>query len=160
VVTMATIALIMYVLPFYAPRYQDISSFSERMELVLPWTLLPVTTLFLAIFNMVLFRIHSPADIDAGLAEPSELARVYQSIIQNTLEQTALAIPIYTVAGVILPASRLIVILFVAILFFIGRIAFFLGYSHSAPGRSIGFTLTVIPTLLLFLEILLRQLLL
>jgi uncharacterized MAPEG superfamily protein len=127
------------------------------MELVLPCTLLPVATLFLAIINMALFRVHSPADIDAALAEPSKLARVYQSMIQNTLEQTALAIPIYTVAGTILPSSRLVVVPYVAILFFIGRIAFFLGYSRSAPGRSIGFTLTVIPTLLLFLEVLVHQ---
>jgi uncharacterized MAPEG superfamily protein len=156
-VTIAVISLVMYVLPSYAPRYHTLSSFPERMELVLPCTLLPVATLFLAIINMALFRVHSPADIDAALAEPSKLARVYQSMIQNTLEQTALAIPIYTVAGTILPSSRLVVVPYVAILFFIGRIAFFLGYSRSAPGRSIGFTLTVIPTLLLFLEVLVHQ---
>ncbi len=161
--TISFILLIFYViprslpLPFSDDLNQSTSlstlSLKERIEYFIPWILLPIFMLLVAILRMIVLRLHSPSDIDAALTEPTKIAIMYQSIIQNTLEQTVIAIPIYIVAIVLFPISRLMSIPAASLLFFLGRIAFMIGYPYGAPGRSIGFALTLIPSILLFVEI-------
>ena len=160
------ILFLLYLFPFLLQnnsfflfhRFQDLLqsnslSFEDRIKFSFPWILLPPLCLLGAILNMVFFRLHSPSDIDAGLLEPTKIARINQSIIQNTLEQTVLAIPIYILSTFFLPNNHLIRIPIASCLFFIGRISYMIGYSSGAPGRVVGFALTIIPTILLLFEL-------
>jgi hypothetical protein len=67
-------------------------------------------------------------------------------VLQNTLEQTVLAVAAYTVWAVVMPHSWLWSIAIAALFFVAGRIFFAYGYTRGAPGRAMGFGLTAYPT--------------
>jgi uncharacterized membrane protein YecN with MAPEG domain len=92
-------------------------------------------------------RFFIAQDIDAAAGgPPSDGARVAQAIIQNTLEQTVLALAVYALLAVALPKSSLGVIWAMSAAFVIGRVAFAVGYRHGAAGRALGFGMTFYPT--------------
>lgn len=71
------------------------------------------------------------------------------SLIQNTVEQTVLAIPAYLGGALLLPEPWLGTVGAAAVLFVIGRLAFARGLNEGAAGRAFGFALTFLPTLAL-----------
>jgi len=87
-------------------------------------------------------RFFTPEDIDAGAAlAGTDRARMLQSLLQNTLEQTVIAIMVYMAWAVTMPAEWLSVVPMAAILFAVGRVLFFSGYEKGAPSRALGFAL-------------------
>ena len=102
-------------------------------------------------------RFFNPADIDGGALSihGSAKANILQSILQNTLEQSVLAIVVYLFWATVMPARFLSVISSAAVLFLLGRIFFALGYAKGAPARSTGFALTFFPTMLMLITSLL-----
>jgi len=64
-----------------------------------------------------------------------------QSLLQNTLEQTVIAIMVYMAWAVTMPAEWSSVVPMAAILFAVGRVLFFSGYEKGAPSRALGFAL-------------------
>ncbi|WP_420225353.1 MAPEG family protein [Pigmentiphaga litoralis] len=134
----------------------------------LHWALLPVWCLAIAIGVMARHRFLHAEDIDGsglagsglpgggmtasrGMTGGSWTARIYQAILQNTLEQVVLAIPTYLIWAVTLPREWQAAVPAAAILFVVGRILFWRGYSGGAPSRALGFALTFYPTLVLAL---------
>ena len=92
-------------------------------------------------------RFFSPADIDgAALSEASARAKLLQALIQNTLEQAALAVLAYAAWLLMTPTSGARTVALCAVLFSVGRLLFFAGYVRGAAARSLGFALTFYPT--------------
>ncbi|WP_159080040.1 MAPEG family protein [Methyloceanibacter sp. wino2] len=111
--------------------------------------------LLVSVARLAKHRFFTPKDIDAaaGSSETST-ARVLQSLLQNTLEQSVLAIAIYGAWFALAPPeARLLPLLCVA-LFGLGRLLFYLGYGRGAVARSLGFALTFYPTVGLFILLL------
>jgi hypothetical protein len=111
------------------------------------WFSLLSLPLMICIAALARHRFFTPEDIDgSGLTQGTERARVLQSILQNTLEQTALAFVGYLGFASVASAARLGVIPAAVLLFLIGRAAFAYGYASGAAGRAFGFALTFYPT--------------
>jgi len=95
-------------------------------------------------------RFFTPADIDGGgLSQGSETAKVLQATLQNTLEQTVLAVLVHLAWATLMPVSWMAAIPAAAILFLSGRVLFIRGYRGGAPSRAVGFALTFYPSVLM-----------
>lgn len=126
-----------------APR----TDIADRLALALRLDLAVLLCLVAAIGRVANQRFRSAEDI-GGAGSPGESPMVHRSraILQNTLEQVVLAIPVHLALALLLPADRMAVIAALVLLFVIGRIAFTVGYPHGGPGRAFGFGLTFYPS--------------
>ncbi len=121
-----------------------------RLAFAMKWDLLVLLSLFLSIGSLARLRFRSPEDIDgSGLSEGSPRARIHQAIIQNTLEQSVLALGIHIACAILLPIGWLAAVPVAAVSFALGRLLFWRGYDRGAPGRALGFGLTFYPSILL-----------
>lgn len=120
------------------------------------WSLLPpVLMLLVSVARVANHRFHTPADVHgSGLTRGTDRVRLLQALLQNTLEQCCLALPVYVAAAVVAPAAFLPLVPAAAGMFAIGRLFFFAGYAGGAPSRAFGFALTFYPTGLLILLLL------
>jgi hypothetical protein len=117
-----------------------------RLAWAVPWLLLPVLTLLVSIARVANHRFSTPEDIDgSGLTHATPQIQVLRAVLQNTLEQTVLAIAAYVTWATVMPLHWLRVIPMAALLFVAGRLLFARGYSRGAPGRAMGFGLTMYP---------------
>jgi len=95
-------------------------------------------------------RFFTPEDIDGGgLTEGTATANVLQAALQNTLEQTVLAVLTHLAWAVFTPVTWMAAIPAAVVLFLCGRVLFLRGYRGGAPHRAVGFTLTFYPTVLM-----------
>lgn len=95
-------------------------------------------------------RFSTPEDIDgSGLMAGTPRAQVLQANLQNTLEQSVLAVLAHLAWAVTMPIGWMWVIPAGAALFVLGRVLFLRGYPRGAPARALGFTLTFVPTVLM-----------
>lgn len=125
----------------------DDNSAASAIVHALRWDLLLVLWLAANIAMLARHRFFTPADIDGGgLSDGTPIAKVLQSVLQNTLEQTFLAVSVHLMWAATMPARWLAAIPVAAMLFFIGRALFWRGYAHGAPARALGFALTFYPT--------------
>jgi len=123
---------------------------AARMAWALPWAILPLLTLMVSIMRVANHRFATPEDIDgSGLTVGTQQIQILRAILQNTLEQSVLAVGGYLIGSVALPHGWLGVIPVAALLFAAGRILFALGYERGAGGRALGFGLTAYPTFVL-----------
>jgi len=118
-----------------------------RLAWALQWALLPVFTLMVSIARVGNYRFYSPEDIaGSGLTSGTAQVKVLRAVLQNTLEQTVLAVAAYMIWAVVMPHYWLGSIAIAALLFVAGRILFTRGYTRGAAGRAMGFGLTAYPT--------------
>ena len=123
---------------------------ADRVAATLRWDAAILVCLVAAIGNLARHRFFTPADIDgSGLTAGTDRARVYQAILQNTLEQTVIAVLAHLVWTVSAPPGWAAAVPVAAVLFVIGRISFAVSYGGGAAARAIGFALTFYPTLFL-----------
>ena len=95
-------------------------------------------------------RFFTPEDIDGGgLTRGSETANVLQSTLQNTLEQSVLAVLTHLAWSILMPVSWIAAIPAAVLLFLCGRVLFVRGYRGGAPSRAVGFALTYYPSVLM-----------
>lgn len=135
--------------PFHYGRLEGSDS---RMNILGLSIILPTITLIVSIGRLAGFRFFSPQDIDgSGLTKGSQQAVIFQSLLQNTLEQLTITVGTYTIWCFTMPATWLSAIPLCSLAFAIGRISFFRGYHKGAPSRAFGFALTFYPTVLLML---------
>lgn len=114
--------------------------------------LIAAVWLMVSIGTLARHRFVTPQDIDgSGLTSGSPAARVYQAILQNTLEQTVLASVAYSAFAAVAPVSFLGALPVAVLLFWIGRFTFWRGYANGAAHRAFGFALTFYSTVLLML---------
>jgi hypothetical protein len=132
---------------FQWPGFPSPTPLGPRLELAALAGLAPAAVLFVCIARLAKHRFSTPADIQgSALTEGTERARLLQSLLQNSLEQAVLAIPVYLAAALIFPTQLLPMIAAAAALFLIGRVLFFRGYASGAPSRAAGFGLTFYPS--------------
>jgi len=97
-------------------------------------------------------RFFTPEDIDGGgLSRGSETASVLQSTLQNTLEQSVLAVLAHLAWSILMPVSWISAIPAAVFLFLFGRVLFVRGYRGGAPSRAMGFALTFYPSVLMLI---------
>lgn len=154
VLTVAVVAAPVALLP--AP------GFSAALAYALKWDLLILLCLAGNIGIMAQLRFFSPEDIDGGgLSSGTPRAKMRQAMLQNTLEQSVLAISTHVVWAATMPQHWQAAIAAATVLFVMGRILFWLKYSKGAAARSLGFALTFYPTaimlLLVVIQLLTRQ---
>ena len=129
----------------------------ERTGLWLAASVFASLWLLIGVALLARHRFFTPADIDGGgLTDGTPAAKLLQSLIQNTLEQTLLAMPAYGAWLWLAPEGRRGLVMVCAGLFGLGRLLFFLFYCYGAPARALGFTLTFYPTAGLYLFLLPR----
>ena len=138
---------------WFGPKFLALPESQETaLVATLRWDMLVLICLIAAIGNLARHRFFTPADIDgSGLTAGSEKARIYQSILQNTVEQAVIAVLAHLLWSAAMPPSLFGAVPMAAILFVIGRIAFAAGYASGASARAFGFALTFYPTALLTL---------
>ncbi|MEC4725867.1 MAPEG family protein [Shewanella sp. D64] len=154
-----SIIVIIASIAFDPLNYSDMSQLSERLTVLGVSLILPTSFLIASIGRLAKFRFFSPEDIDgSGLTSGTSEAVVLQSLLQNTLEQIVITYGVYTAWSLLMPTSWLSVVPLCSVLFAIGRIFFFKGYSHGAPARAFGFALTFYSTVLMFLVLVVYQL--
>lgn len=122
--------------------------FSDRLKAVLRVDLFVVIWLAATIGNVARHRFFSSQDI-AGSSSGSGSADVRQAsaILQNTFEQTVLAIFTHMVIVATFDHS-VALITAMTCLFGAGRLLFWAGYRYGAKGRAFGFALTFYPNVL------------
>ncbi len=95
-------------------------------------------------------RFFTPEDIDGGgLIPGTETANILQATLQNTLEQTVLAVLVHLAWAALMPVSWMSAIPAAVVLFLCGRVLFVRGYRGGAPSRAVGFALTYYPSVLM-----------
>lgn len=120
----------------------------------LRWDLLLAACLAATIALLARHRFFTPADMDGGgLSEGTPTARLLQSILQNTLEQSVLGLSVHMIWAAVMPWHWQAVVPAAAILFLGGRLLFWRGYAHGAPARALGFALTFYPTVIMLVLI-------
>jgi hypothetical protein len=141
----------------YVFQWPDVSSQTTimmRLKLAAWASLAPASTLFLCIARMAKHRFFTPQDIQgSALTEGTERAKLLQSLLQNTLEQTVLTVPVYFAAALLFPPTLLPLVAAAGALFGVGRILFFSGYAGGAPSRATGFGLTFYPSVALLISV-------
>jgi hypothetical protein len=137
----------------YGPRIWTVGSDLASRATLASWAVVfPASALFACIARLANHRFFTPEDIDgSALTEGTEKAKLLQALLQNTLEQCCLAVPIYFAAAVAAPAALLPTVPAAAVMFLVGRLFFFAGYARGAPARAFGFGLTFYPTVFLLL---------
>jgi hypothetical protein len=77
-----------------------------RIAWAVQWSLLPILTLMIAVARVGNHRFSTPEDIDgSGLTNGTQQIRVLRSVLQNTLEQTVLAVVAYVIWAVVIRES-------------------------------------------------------
>lgn len=127
-------------------------STAGRLDLLAKCTLAISVWLLASIGVLARHRFFTPEDIDGGgLTSGSAKARILQAVLQNTLEQTVLAVSVYGCFAVLAPVQYLGALPAAAAMFWIGRTLFWHGYAEGAGGRALGFALTFYSTVLLLI---------
>ena len=128
------------------------SDLGSRVTIAAWAILLPAFTLFVCIARLAKHRFFTPQDIHgSGLTGGTDKAKLLQALLQNTLEQSGLALPVYLATAIVAPAPLLPLVPAAAAMFLAGRLFFFAGYANGAPARAYGFGLTFYPTVLMLL---------
>jgi len=118
----------------------------ERLVAVAQADLFVLCWLAATIGNVARLRFFSPDDIaGSGSANATAKVRHANAILQNTLEQVALAIPVHVALAMLVASSTALIVVLVT-LFAIGRLLFWIGYANGARARAFGFALTFYPT--------------
>jgi cytochrome bd-type quinol oxidase subunit 2 len=154
----ATLAMMAVFGLAYLLQWPNVSAHADaasRMELAALAGVAPAVMLFICIARLAKHRFNTPQDIQGGaLTAGSERAKLLQSLLQNTLEQAVLALPIYFAASILFPSVLLPWVMAAALLFVVGRLLFFRGYADGAVSRAVGFGLTFYPTVVLLIAVL------
>jgi hypothetical protein len=136
----------------FAPfPWRGYANVGERIALALRVDIIVFAWLIAAVANVGNRRFFSRDDIQgAGFYPPSERIAIPVAILQNTLEQTVLAMGAHLSLATVLIGQELVLLPLLALLFCVGRAAFWVGYRGGAGQRAFGFALTFYPTLVAY----------
>ena len=144
--SLAVLALAIILNPLGFPEHVALQA---RASLAASVSLVPIVFVFASIARLAKHRFFTPEDIDGGGLSPGTArAKVLQALLQNTLEQTVLAVGLYAAWAVLAPGTWLSALPLLAGCFALGRALFFSGYEGGAPRRALGFALTFYPTVM------------
>jgi hypothetical protein len=144
VVTLLALTIAIVAHPSTPAPAQD---FATALAHAVSWDVLIAACLMVNIGLLARHRFFTPDDIDGGgLTKGTAQAQVLQSTLQNTLEQTVLAVSVHAIWAAVMPETWQAAVPAAAILFGLGRVLFWRGYSRGAPARALGFALTFYPS--------------
>ncbi len=125
------------------------ASDSDRLALVFRCELAIGFVLWAMIARVGAMRYFSPHDIGGvGNGPEGREIAVARAALQNTIEQSVLAIIAHSALALALPANRMAVIAALTGLFVVGRTTYWFGYPRGAAARAFGFALTFYPTIM------------
>lgn len=125
----------------------DLPASGDRIAFALRWDIPILLWLAGCVRHVSRGRFRSAADIDgSAFSEPSPAIAVPRAVLQNSLEQTVLALGAHLALAVTLRGRELVLIPILVGLYVAGRVWFAFGYPGRAPGRSGGIVLTAGPT--------------
>ena len=88
-------------------------------------------------------RFRSPADLrGSAYAQPSPAIAVQAAVLQNSLEQTVLAVGAHLGLAAVLRGDELVLIPALVLLYLAGRVSFAAAYTRGAAARAFGMALT------------------
>lgn len=129
----------------YGP-HPDASTRAERLLVAAKTDLIVVLWLAIAISDVARRRFNSPLDIKGSSEGPgSAPIRNANAFLQNTLEQTAVAVPAHLALAIFYGGSVAIVPVF-GTFFCLGRLLFWIGYPYGPVARAFGFAITFYPS--------------
>ncbi|MFW6076685.1 MAG: MAPEG family protein [Hyphomicrobiales bacterium] len=142
----AAAALGILVLPRLVEFPTDLA---DRLAFALQASVLVLFWVAVGVLMVSTARMSSPRDIGGSAAgPPSERLAVRIAFLQNTLEQAVLAAGLYVALATLLSGDWLSLIVVGVVFFGAGRVLFLRGYAKGVDGRSLGMSLTMMPTLL------------
>jgi uncharacterized membrane protein YecN with MAPEG domain len=116
---------------------------ADRLAFALKWDLLILIWLAGSVRAVSQKRFWSPADRHgSAYSEASPALAVRRANLQNTLEQTVLAVGAHLILATVLKDNELVLIPLMVLLFLIGRAAFAIGYAASPIARAFGMAMT------------------
>ncbi len=119
---------------------------ADRLAFALKWDLLIFVWLAGSVGAVSRKRFWSPADRHgSAYSEPSPAIAVRRANLQNTLEQSVLAVGAHLILATVLRDEELVLIPLLVVLFVVGRAAFAIGYARSPIARAFGMALTGAP---------------
>lgn len=131
---------------------RQFTDMGDRLLLLSQTLAVPAFFMTICIGRLASHRFFTPEDIDGDPHHPdTPLAIELQRVLQNTLEQSVLALLVYTIWAVSAPERWLLTLPLAAVLFAVGRMLFMAWHSKGAVGRALGFVLTFYPSLVLLL---------
>lgn len=142
----ALVVLMAWVGPLHPHVVLPLDSAGERIAFALKWLLVPGFTLLIGVGTVANRRFFSPDAMDGTRAPESRSLEINLRYNQNTLEQTLLVVISWPLLALLLPIGQLGLIPVLAVLFAVGRIAFWIGYLIAPWARAFGFGLTFYPT--------------
>jgi hypothetical protein len=117
-----------------------------RLAFAARWLLVPGLALFAGVGLTANRRFFMTNAIDGERRVEDNAFEINLRYNQNTLEQMALATVAWVGLALVLPADQLGVVPRMAVLFGVGRIAFWIGYLYAPWARAFGMGLTAYPT--------------
>lgn len=116
---------------------------ADRFAFALKWNLLIFIWLAGSVRAVSKKRFWSPADRHgSAYSEASPALAVRRANLQNTLEQTVLAVGAHLILATVLRDEELVLIPLLVLLFLVGRAAFAIGYAKSPIARAFGMAVT------------------
>lgn len=132
-----------------AARYGSSAPFPERLEAAAWASAAALAWLAAAIGDVARRRFFSATDIggagDGAAGEASPTVAQARAVLGNTLEQAALAVPVYLLLALVEPRA-VAPIAVMGTCFSVGRLLFWTGYAQGARARALGFALTFYPS--------------
>ena len=120
----------------------------------LKWDTLVLACLAINIGLLARHRFFTPDDIDGGGLTPGTApAHLLQSTLQNTLEQSVLALGVHAIWASVMPQAWQAAVPAAVMLFVIGRVLFWRGYASGAAARALGFAMTFYPQVVMLVVI-------
>ena len=97
-------------------------------------------------------RYRTPADRKgAAYGKPTPALAIMIAVLQNSLEQTVLALGAHLILATVLRGQELVLIPVMVLLYMVGRFAFAINYSKGAVARAFGMALTGAPIVIGYL---------
>ena len=128
---------------------------AERLAFAAQASVFVLLCVVVAIGMVSTGRRFSPADIGGSAARaPSEKIAVHVAFLQNTLEQAVIAVGLYLALATLVSGAWLSLIPVGVVFFLVGRVLFLRGYERGVEGRALGMTLTMMPTIMGYLLVL------
>ena len=135
----------------FLPPVKVAEDMIARLKFAAECLLVPGFTLLIGIGAVANRRFFLTDAIDGGEDFKSRGLDIALRYNRNTLEQVVLVVIAWPLLAVSLPAERVGMLAVLALLFGIGRAAFWLGYLYAPWARAFGFALTFYPTVAAYL---------